>query len=51
MKFNIEIAQDNTEWDLYSKINPKLFKQILKEIIKSYKNLSEVKNLELSIIK
>ena len=50
MKFTIEIAQDNTEWDLYSEINPKLFKQILKETIKNYKNLSEVKNLELSIL-
>ena len=50
MKFTIEIAQDNTEWDLYSEINPKFFKQILKETIKNYKNLSEVKNLELSIL-
>ena len=28
MKFTIEIAQDNNEWDLYEEINPKLFKKI-----------------------
>ena len=30
MKFTIEIAQDNDEWDSYKEINPKLFEEILK---------------------
>ena len=50
MKFTIEIAQDNNEWDLYSEINPKLFKQILNEVIKNYKNFSKIKNIELSVL-
>ena len=29
MKFTIEIAQDNDEWDSYKEINPKLFEEIL----------------------
>ncbi len=50
MKFTIEIAQDNSEWNLYSEIKPTLFKQILSEVIKNYENFSKIKNIELSIL-
>lgn len=50
MKFTIEIAQDNDEWDSYKEINPKLFEEILKEVLKNYPNFSKVQNIELSIL-
>jgi probable rRNA maturation factor len=50
MKFTIEIAQDNSDWNLYSEIKPTLFKQILSKIIKNYENFSKIKNIELSIL-
>lgn len=50
MKFTIEIAQDNDEWDSYKEINPKLFEEILEEVLKSYPNFSKVQNIELSIL-
>lgn len=50
MKFTIEIAQDNDEWDSYKEINPKLFKEILEEVLKNYPNFSKVQNIELSIL-
>ena len=50
MKFTIEIAQDNDNWDLYDEINPKLLEQTLGEVIKKYPNFTKVKNIELSIL-
>jgi probable rRNA maturation factor len=50
MKFTIEIAQDNDEWDSYKEINPKLFQEILEEVLKNYPNFSKVQNIELSIL-
>lgn len=50
MKFTIEIAQDNYEWDSYKEINPKLFEEILEEVLKNYPNFSKVQNIELSIL-
>mgnify|MGYP000676862053 FL=1 len=50
MKFTIEIAQDNDEWDSYKEINPKLFEGILEEVLKNYPNFSKVQNIELSIL-
>lgn len=50
MKFTIEIAEDNNEWDSYKEINPKLFEEILGEVIKNYPNFSQVQNIELSIL-
>lgn len=50
MKFTIEIAQDNDEWDSYKEINPKLFEEILEEVLKNYPNFSKVQNIELSIL-
>ncbi len=50
MKFTIEIAQDNDEWDSYKEINPKVFKEILEEVLKNYLNFSKVQNIELSIL-
>jgi probable rRNA maturation factor len=50
MKFTIEIAQDNDEWDSYKKINPKVFEEILEEVLKNYPNFSKVQNIELSIL-
>ena len=50
MKFTIEIAQNNDEWDSYKEINPKLFKEILEEVLKNYPNFSKVQNIELSIL-
>jgi len=50
MKFTIEIAQDNDEWDSYKEVNPKLFEEILEEVLKNYPNFSEVQNIELSIL-
>ena len=50
MKFTIEIAQDNDEWDSYKEINPKVFEEILEEILKNYPNFSKVQNIELSIL-
>jgi probable rRNA maturation factor len=50
MKFTIEIAQDNGEWNLYSEIKPTLFKQILSKVIKNYENFSKIKDIELSIL-
>jgi len=50
MKFTIEIAQDNDEWDSYKEINPKVFEEILEEVLKNYPNFSKVQNIELSIL-
>lgn len=50
MKFTIEIAQDNDDWDLYDEINPQLFEQILNKVIETYPNFSKVKDIELSIL-
>ncbi|MCC8460903.1 MAG: rRNA maturation RNase YbeY [Candidatus Megaira endosymbiont of Carteria cerasiformis] len=50
MKFTIEIAQDNDEWDSYKEINPKLFEEILEEVLKNYPNFSKAQNIELSIL-
>ncbi len=50
MKFTIEIAQDNDEWDSYKEVNPKLFEEILEEVLKNYPNFSKVQNIELSIL-
>lgn len=50
MKFTIEIAQDNDNWDLYNEINTKLVEQILSEVIEKYPNLSAVSNIELSVL-
>ena len=50
MKFTIEIAQDNDEWDSYKEITPKLFEEILEEVLKNYPNFSKVQNIELSIL-
>lgn len=50
MRFTIEIAQDNNEWDLYEEINPKLFKKILDKVTKNYPNFTQVQNIELSIL-
>ena len=50
MKFTIEIAQDNDEWDSYKEINPKVFEEILEEVLKNYPNFNKVQNIELSIL-
>jgi probable rRNA maturation factor len=50
MKFTIEIAQDNDEWDSYKEINPKLFEEILEEVLTNYPNFNKVQNIELSIL-
>lgn len=50
MKFTIEIAQDHDEWDLYKEITPKLFEEVLEEILKNYPNFSQIQNIELSIL-
>jgi len=50
MKFTIEIAQDNENWDLYNEINTKLFEEILGKVIERYPNFSTVANMELSVL-
>ena len=50
MKFTIEIAQDNDEWDSYKEITPKLFEEILEEVLTNYPNFNKVQNIELSIL-
>lgn len=50
MKFTIEIAQDNDNWDLYNEINTKLFEEVLSKVIEKYPNLSAIANIELSVL-
>ncbi len=50
MKFTIEIAQDNNDWDLYKEINSNLFEEILGQVVSNYPNFSKIKNIELSIL-
>ena len=50
MKFTIEIAQDNDEWDSYKEITPKLFEEILEEVLTNYPNFNKVQNIVLSIL-
>jgi len=50
MKYTIEIAKDNDDWDSHEEINNDLFTLFLDKIIERYPNFAAANNLELSIL-
>lgn len=50
MKYTIEIAKDNDDWDSHEEINNDLFTLFLDKIIERYPNFASANNLELSIL-